>query len=113
MEQQLTGVIAWFHNHGGLKNSSELNMDNWNDNCKAKSEAKSPRHLRGLQVDFSRIKGLELTCKPRKGLKPCLTVYTTYDWELAFHIYIDRETERQRDREIERQRDRETERQRD
>ena len=37
--------------------SSELNVDNWNDNCeackKAKSEAKSPRPLRGLQVDFS------------------------------------------------------------
>ena len=29
--------------------SSELNVDNWNDNC----EAKSPRPLRGLQVDFS------------------------------------------------------------
>ena len=22
-----------------------------------------------------------------KGLKPCLTFYPTYDWELAFHIY--------------------------
>ena len=33
--------------------SSELNVDNWNDNCEAKSEAKSPRPLRGLQVDFS------------------------------------------------------------
>ena len=32
---------------------SELNVDNWNDNCEAKSEAKSPRPLRGLQVDFS------------------------------------------------------------
>ena len=32
---------------------SELNVDNWNDNCKAKSEAKSPRPLRGLQVDSS------------------------------------------------------------
>ena len=30
--------------------ASELNVDNWNDNC----EAKSPRPLRGLQVDFSR-----------------------------------------------------------
>ena len=29
--------------------SSELNVDNWNDNC----EAKSLRPLRGLQVDFS------------------------------------------------------------
>ena len=28
---------------------SELNVDN----CEAKSEAKSPRPLRGLQVDFS------------------------------------------------------------
>ena len=28
---------------------SELNVDNWNDNC----EAKSPGTLRGLQVDFS------------------------------------------------------------
>ena len=36
--------------------ASELNVDNWNDNCEAKSEAKSPRPLRGLQVDFS------LTC---------------------------------------------------
>ena len=34
-------------------NTSELNVDNWNDNCEAKSEAKSPRPLRGLQVDFS------------------------------------------------------------
>ena len=32
---------------------SELNVDNWNDNCEAKSEAKRPRPLRGLQVDFS------------------------------------------------------------
>ena len=33
---------------------SELNnVDNWNDNCEAKSEAKSPRPLCGLQVDFS------------------------------------------------------------
>ena len=32
---------------------SELNVDHWNDNCEAKSEAKSPRPLRGLQVDFS------------------------------------------------------------
>ena len=31
----------------------ELNVDNWNDNCEAKSEAKSPRPLRGLQADFS------------------------------------------------------------
>ena len=35
------------------RQSSELNVDNWNDNCEAKSEAKSPRPLRGLQVDFS------------------------------------------------------------
>ena len=33
--------------------TSELNVDNWNGNCEAKSEAKSPRPLRGLQVDFS------------------------------------------------------------
>ena len=32
---------------------SELNVDNWNDNCEAKSEAKRPRPLRGFQVDFS------------------------------------------------------------
>ena len=32
---------------------SELNVNNWNDNCEAKSEAKSPRPLCGLQVDFS------------------------------------------------------------
>ena len=25
------------------------------------------------------------------NLKPCLTFYPTYDWELAFHIYIERE----------------------
>ena len=35
--------------------NSELNVDNWNDNCEAKSEAKSPRLLRGFQVDFSLI----------------------------------------------------------
>ena len=34
-----------------------------------------------------------MTCKPRKGLKPCLTFYPNYDWELAFHIYIYRERE--------------------
>ena len=33
--------------------TSELNEDNWNDNCEAKTEAKSPKPLRGLQVDFS------------------------------------------------------------
>ena len=33
--------------------TSELNVDNWNDNCEANSEAKSPRPLRGFQVDFS------------------------------------------------------------
>ena len=33
--------------------SSELNVDNWNDNCEAKSEEKSPWLLRDLQVDFS------------------------------------------------------------
>ena len=32
---------------------SELIVDNWNDNCDAKSKAKCPRPLRGLQVDFS------------------------------------------------------------
>ena len=32
---------------------SELNVDNWNDNCEAKIEGKSPRPSRGLQVDFS------------------------------------------------------------
>ena len=37
----------------GYQQPSELNVDNWNDNCEAKSEAKSPRPLRGLQVDFS------------------------------------------------------------
>ena len=36
-----------------LSCDSELNVDKWNDNCEAKSEAKSPRPLRGLQVDFS------------------------------------------------------------
>ena len=28
----------------------------------------------------------DLQTLPRKGLKPCLTFYPTYDWELAFHI---------------------------
>ena len=32
---------------------SELNVDNWNDNCEAKSEAKSSRPSRGFQVDSS------------------------------------------------------------
>ena len=35
---------------------------------------------------------LKSTCKPRKSLKSCLTFYPTYDWELAFHIYIERES---------------------
>ena len=35
---------------------SELNVDNWNDNCEAKSEGESPMPLRVLHVDFS------LTC---------------------------------------------------
>ena len=26
--------------------------------------------------------------RQNEGLKPCLTFYPTYDWELAFHIYI-------------------------
>ena len=42
------GAVFW-----GRAFYSELNVDNWNDNCEAKSEAKSPRPLRGLQVDFS------------------------------------------------------------
>ena len=40
-------IVFW------LVEISELNVDNWNDNCEAKGEAKSPRPLRGLQVDFS------------------------------------------------------------
>ena len=32
---------------------------------------------------------MQLTCKPRKGQKPCLTFYPTDDWELAFHLYIE------------------------
>ena len=32
---------------------NELNVDNWSDNCETKSEAKSPRPLRGFQVDSS------------------------------------------------------------
>ena len=40
-----------------IVDASELNVDNWNDNCEAKSEAKSPRPLRGLQVDFSLLRG--------------------------------------------------------
>ena len=47
---------AWLRHRGPFLQQfspSELNVDNWNDNCEAKSEAKSPRPLRGLQVDFS------------------------------------------------------------
>ena len=40
-------------NMAACGHSSELNVDNWNDNC----EAKSPRPLRGLQVDFSLLRG--------------------------------------------------------
>ena len=43
--------------YGGQWGPSELNVDNGNDNCEAKSEAKSPRPLRGLQVDFSLLRG--------------------------------------------------------
>ena len=32
-----------------LLRPSELNVDKWNDNCEAKSEAKSPRPLRVFQ----------------------------------------------------------------
>ena len=39
---------------------SELNVDNWNDNCEAKSEAKSPRPLRGLQVDSNPTRNVPL-----------------------------------------------------
>ena len=42
-------VLLFLSGGGG----SELNVDNWNENCEAKSEAKSPRPLRGLQVDSS------------------------------------------------------------
>ena len=28
--------------NGGHSNTDELNVDNWNDNCEAKSEAKVP-----------------------------------------------------------------------
>ena len=41
---------CWFDQ---LEIPSELNVDNWNDNSEAKSEAKSPRPLRGFQVDSS------------------------------------------------------------
>ena len=40
-------------NMAGNGGPSEPNVDNWNDNCEAKSEAKSRRPLRGLQVDFN------------------------------------------------------------
>ena len=39
------------HTDGGPVNSMWITA--WNDNCEAKSEAKGPRPLRGLQVDFS------------------------------------------------------------
>ena len=48
-----TGETKFLRINAGLYPGSELNMDNWNDNCEAKSEAKCPRSLRGLQVDFS------------------------------------------------------------
>ena len=38
-----------------LNRISELNVDNWNDNCGAKSEAKSPRPSCGLQVDSRNV----------------------------------------------------------
>ena len=41
--------------------SGELNVDNWNDNCEAKSEAKSPRPLRSLHVDFSLTRNVSYT----------------------------------------------------
>ena len=44
---QSTGLL-WLKNEWVFY--SELNVDNWNDNCEAKSEAKSP--LRGLQIDL-------------------------------------------------------------
>ena len=36
-----------------IEGDSELNVDNWNDNCEAKVRQKVPGLLRGLQVDFS------------------------------------------------------------
>ena len=46
-------IFMLFVVHFPYENNSELNVDNWNDNCEAKNEAKRPRPLRGLQVDFS------------------------------------------------------------
>ena len=45
--------ISRYRMRAWSRHSSELNVDNWNDNCEAKSEAKRPRPLRGLQVDSS------------------------------------------------------------
>ena len=36
---------------------------NWNDNCEAKSEAKSPRPLRGWKVDFSLTRNVSYTVR--------------------------------------------------
>ena len=48
----------WRHEARECPGYSELNVDKWNDNCEAKSEAKSPRPLRGLQVDSSRTRNV-------------------------------------------------------
>ena len=51
--QPRTQALYSAHAYSLEEGPSELNVDNWNDNCEAKSEAKSPRLLRGLQVDSS------------------------------------------------------------
>ena len=48
---------------------SELNVDNWNDNCEVKSEAKSPRPLRGLQVDISLTRNVSYAIKVTVDLR--------------------------------------------
>ena len=43
--------------------TNELKVDNWKDNCEAKCEAKRPRSLRGLQVDFSLTRNVSYTVR--------------------------------------------------
>ena len=45
--------VCWGGKKAGKVETVNSMWSNWNDNCEAKSEAKSPRPLRGLQVDSS------------------------------------------------------------
>ena len=46
-------MCAFKVTNGSGNSVPESVKDNWNDNYEAKSEAKGPTLLRGLQVDFS------------------------------------------------------------